>query len=126
MNYRLGPGADQAKILGAQARLGLEFPEPVIELWSALNGLEVQDPPFQILPLDAMTLDRGYLVFCMCNRSVRLGFDTRTINEAGQWNIVNVDSGYRLTLTIGSFWSMHMWTWVVKWRPIWFAPHVSG
>src|SRR5215467_3070208 len=118
--YRLAPGATLEEIRTTEVRLGLEFPEQVASFWNAFNGLEVSDPPFKIMSLSEMNRDAELLIFSLCNRTARLAFDVRERNEAGQWSIVNADTNYRTTLTMASFWSAHMWSWIVKRRPIWF------
>jgi hypothetical protein len=40
-----------------------------------------------------------------------------------QWSIVNADTLYQISYTMASYWSAHMWTWLVKRRPIWFDVH---
>ena len=108
LNYDMRPGATVVQIEETEQRLKLQFCGRVASLWSLMDGLEVQDPPFQLLPLSDLTLENGLVVFATCNGIERLALDTRSINVAGEWDIVNPDTGYRLTLTIGSFWSMHL------------------
>ena len=53
--------------------------------------------------------------------SERLGFDLRRRNDAEQWDILNVDTGFRVTLTMASFWSNKVLAWVDKRRAVWEA-----
>lgn len=124
--YRLAPGATLEDIQTTEARLGLEFPEQIVSFWKAFNGLEVKDPPFKIMSLPEMNREAGLLTFSLCDRTVRMAFDVRERNQAGQWSIVNADTNYRVTLTMASFWSVHMWSWIIKRRPIWCDVHDSG
>jgi hypothetical protein len=118
--YRLAPEATLEEIQTAEARIGLEFPEQVVSFWKAFNGLEVKDPPFKILSLSEMNREAGLLTFSLGDRTVRIAFDVRGHNEAEQWSIVNADTNYLVTLTMASFWSIHMWNWIIKRRPIWY------
>jgi len=121
--FRLNGGADARTVHEAEERFGVEFPEQVAQFWTAIDGLQVEDPPFELASLSEMLLDNGLLVFGRCDRHVRLAFDARSRNEADRWSIVNADTGYRITFTVASFWSSHMWTWLVKRRPIWYDVH---
>lgn len=116
---RLGSGASEGEIEAAEERLQVCFPDPVIRFWSSLNGLEVADPPLRIFSLSELWLDEGLLFFTICNGTVRLAFDIRSMNVANQWSILAADSGCRITYTMASFWSSHMWTWLLKRRAIW-------
>jgi hypothetical protein len=104
----------------AELRLGLELPAQARTLWSEVNGLTVDDPLFRLLPLsEVFTAQAGLLTFAQCDGTVHIAFDTNSINEAGQWSIVNAETGYRITCTVASFWSVHMWNWLLKRRPFW-------
>jgi hypothetical protein len=124
--YRLAPGATLEEIRTTEVRLGLEFPEEVANFWKAFNGLEVSDPPFKIMSLSEMNREADLLTFSLFDRTVRMAFDIRGRNVADQWSIVNADTNYVATLTIASFLSVHMWSWIVKRRPIWHDVHGSG
>jgi hypothetical protein len=124
--YRLAPGATRDMARQTEARLGIKFPEQVVSFWMAFDGLEVDLPPFKILPFSEMKREGELVVFCLCDRTIRVAFDVRAENEAGQWSILNAETGYRITLTMASFWSTHMWSWIVKHRPIWYDVHSSS
>ncbi len=121
--YLLNAGACETELRETENRLSLQFPAPVRTFWTFMNGLSVDDPPFEVLPLSKFSVDAGALVFARCNAEVRVAFDTRVANEAGEWSVINADTGYRITYTMASFWSVHMWTWILKRRPIWFDVH---
>jgi hypothetical protein len=122
---RLAPGATREVIRESEARLSVNFPEQVALFWMAFDGLEVDLPPFKILPLSEMKREGDLVVFCICDRTIRIAFDVRAANEAGQWSILNAETGYCITLTMASFWSTHLWSWIVKHRPIWYDVHSS-
>ena len=121
--YRLASGATLEKIRETESRIGLNLPEQVVSFWRSFDGLEVNDPQFRILSLSEMMLEKRFLIFCNCNLTVRLAFDISAKNQAGQWSIVNADTNYLVTLTMASFWSIHMWSWIIKRRPIWYDAH---
>lgn len=117
---RIREGATLASIRITEERLQVRFPEPVVEVWSAINGIEVTDPRLVIYPVEGFVMEAGRLVFAECDGGVRLAFDATMRNEAGQWSIVNAETGYLITYTLGSFYCTRIWTWLIKRRPIWF------
>jgi hypothetical protein len=78
------------------------------------------------MSLSEMNREADLLTFSLFDRTVRMAFDIRGLNVADQWSIVNADTNYVATLTIASFLSVHMWSWIVKRRPIWHDVHGSG
>ena len=124
--YRLALGAASGVLHEAETRLGVKFPEQVTAFWSAFDRLEVEDPPFKILSVREMKREGELLVFGICDRSVRIAFDVSATNEAGEWFIVNAETGYRITFTMASLWSAHMWSWIVRHRPFWYDVHQAA
>lgn len=122
---RMAPGTSGETLDSAETRLGCRFPEQVRQFYRACDGLEVSDPPFKVYALSEMVREGPLLEFCRCDGVHRLALDTSMINEAGQWSIVNADTGYRITFTMASFWSIRMWSWIVKRRPIWYDLHAE-
>lgn len=120
---RLNVGAGVDSVRQTERRLNLIFPDQVVQFWCAIDGLDVQEPPFRLAPLSEFNFRDGLILFGTCETAIQLAFDVRDINEAGQWSIINAATGYRVTLTMASFWSYHMWTWIVKRRPIWYDVH---
>jgi hypothetical protein len=82
--YRLNTGASETELRQTEHRLFLELPAPARAFWMSINGLIVEDPPFEVLPLSQFSVDGGLLAFARCSHNVRIAFDTRTENEAGQ------------------------------------------
>lgn len=123
LEYQIAPPASRSAIEDTERRLGVIFPDQVRLLFETCDGIEVTQPAFKLYPLAELQRDGTLLEFCLCDRVHRLAFETREINAAGQWSIVNVDTGYRVTFTIASFWSIRMWSWIEKRRPIWYDVH---
>jgi hypothetical protein len=121
--YRLFPGATLLQFQEAESRLAIKFPEQPAIFWTTFNGFKIIDPPFQIFPIEELIRERDLLIFSTCNEDVRIAFDIRSLNSAGQWSIINADTNYQITLTMASYWSTHMWSWIAKHRPIWFNVH---
>ena len=123
LEYRIAPAASTEAIDAAEHRLGVTFPEQVRRFYSAFDGIEVLDPPFKLYALEEMAREGSLLEFCLCDHVHRLAFETGQINHAGQWFIVNAETGYRITFTMASFWSIRMWSWIELGRPIWYDFH---
>jgi cell wall assembly regulator SMI1 len=124
--FRVQQGATAEIIHQTELRLGLTLPEQVKSFWSAFNGLEINDPPFKILSLTELQREGRLLPFCICNRAVSIAFDVSVHNRTGQWSIVNAETNYQITFTMASFWSTHLWAWIIKRRPIWNPHPASG
>jgi hypothetical protein len=124
--YRLAPGAALSALQEAEVRLNVKFPGQVTAFWSAFDGIEVDDPPFKLLPVREMKRGGDLIVFGVCDRTVRIAFDVSGPNHAGQWSILNAETGYCITFTMASLWSVHMWSWIVKHRPFWYDAHKPG
>jgi len=116
----IGAGATLADIRHVEERLQIQFPDPIIEVWSAMDGVEVTDPRLVIYPLERFVMAAGLLLFAECDAAVLLAFDTTTRNVANQWSVVSADTGFRITYKLGSFCCTRIWTWLNKRQPIWF------
>lgn len=121
--YRIAPGASPGALAAAESRLGLALPPQVRQFYSAFYGIEIVDPPFKLYAIADANLQGPLLEFCVCGHVHRLAFDTSSINAAGQWFIVNAATRYRITYTMASLWSIRMWSWIEKRRPIWYDVH---
>ena len=121
LDYFLAGAASAEDIRRAEGRLGVSLPEQVKLFYRSYNGLWVDDPQLEVLPLERLEMDGpARLHFATLDRGRRLYFDVSHVNAAGQWDIVT-DDGYRVTLTMASFWSNKIWAWVEKRRAIWQA-----
>lgn len=89
------------------------------------NGMEVDTPHIKLWPIEEFQRQGAKLVFAQCDRTVSLAFEILERNEAGEWFIVNAETGYRITYTMASFWSVHMWNWIEKHRPFWYDVYRS-
>jgi hypothetical protein len=119
--YSLGKPASLNDILKAEQKLDVSFPTQIKLFYESCNGLRVEDPRLEILPLEQLhfvTPDK--LNFATINGKHELYFDTSQINEAEQWDIVNRED-YLVTKTMASFWSNRIWAWIKTRREIWKA-----
>lgn len=65
-----------------------------------------------MLPVERLSLSMpNRRHFATLNGSEHSLLRVSRINEAEQWDIVAAD-GFRVTLTMASFWSNRMWSWI--------------
>ncbi len=119
LKYSLADPASDEQVRRGEQELGLSFPAQVRLFYRSYNGLRVEEPHLEVLPIERLSLPLpNRLHFATLDGSERLYFDVSHTNEAEQWDIVTAD-GFRVTLTMASFWSTRMWSWIEKKRPIW-------
>lgn len=119
LDSHLSGPAPESEILSAERRLNVSFPDQVRQFYESHNGLRVEDPHLEVLPMEMLDLtspDR--LHFATVDSNHRLFFDVSQVNAAGQWDIRGEDD-YLVTLTMASFWSNKIWEWLVRKKRIW-------
>lgn len=119
LEYGITNGVSSEELKLHEFRLGVIFPEQVKFFYQAINGITVVNPPFEVLDVQNLYRDGSYIVFCKINEMHRLCFDVSCLNEAEQWDIINYETGYRVTKTIASFWANKMMAWLRKKSEIW-------
>ena len=119
LKYSLTSPASENEIMETEQRLGVSFPAQVKSFYQHCNGLHVDDPQLEILPIERLDFSfPQHLHFATLDSNHRLYFNVSKMNDADQWDIVTAD-GFLVTVTMASFWSNRMWTWIEKRRPIW-------
>ncbi len=114
-----GPPASPEALRALAERLGGPLPWQVELFWAAHDGLVIQEPALCVLSCDRWAQALGFVHFATIDGQHRLGFDTRSRNVADEWNIVHIDTGFLVTLTMASFWSNKVLAWVDTRRCIW-------
>lgn len=117
--YKLNTPASGIVIEDAEDRMGVKFPDQVKMFYENCNGLNVENPALSIFAAESLETENGLIHFSIIDKKHKISFDTRTINDAGQWNIINENTGYLITLTLASFWSNKIWAWIDKQRTVW-------
>jgi hypothetical protein len=116
----LGETAIDSAITAFEERNAIIIPEQVMWFYQKCNGLKVEAPPLDIKPIEDLHIDEaGKIIFSVFDEQHRLCFDTSKINDASQWNILNYDTGFLVTLTMASFWTNKVFDWLDKKRTIW-------
>lgn len=120
LQFVLMPGATDDRLDAAEARIGHRFPEQVRAFYSTHNGLAVAHPQFAILPVEDLTVDAKQLIhFATANGDTRIAFDCSHVNIADQWDIIESETGYRITHSLASFWTNKMWKWIDRRLAFW-------
>ncbi len=117
--YKIGEPASENQIKNVEAKLEVLFPDQLRMFYSHYNGLKVEEPPLEIFNVEKLVKINNLIHFSNINKDIKICFDCKELNQAKQWNIINYDDGYRITLTFASFWSNKIWAWIDKKREIW-------
>ena len=83
------------------------------------NGLKTFNPDFEIIDLNSWKLRDKFIHFATFDKTHKIVFDTRKLNSANEWTILNEKNNYEITLTISSFWSNKIWHWLKQRHKIW-------
>ncbi|MBL1214984.1 MAG: SMI1/KNR4 family protein [Ignavibacteriae bacterium] len=105
LSYKFGAPIGKDEISNVEEKFEILFPEQVREFYTNYNGMKVQEPAFEIYSLNKLRILDNYLIFAKFNNEHEVAFDISKINQADQWNIMNIENGYCVTLTMASFWS---------------------
>lgn len=119
LQVQLGAPATELAVDAFEKRIGQSAPIQVRQFYRTVNGLSVVTPALKLPCIEDLTSEDGKVRFASFADDVAVGFDIRTVNVAGQWEIVNLLTGYVITHTMASFWSNKIWAWVLNRREIW-------
>lgn len=119
LNFCLGDPAPEDLIKAKENELDVSLPDQIKMFYTNYNGLKVENPHIEILSIEKLSKKGSKILFCYINKSMSLCFETKKINQARQWDIVNCVDNYLITLTFSSFWSNKIWAWIDKQTKIW-------
>ena len=120
MIFHLCDPASEDEISVTERRLAISLPHQIKLSYQHYNGFSVENPPLEILPLNALSYQADSKIhFATFNKSAKVCFDSNSLNQAGQWSILNCQDDYLITLTMASFWSNKVFAWIDKRRKIW-------
>ena len=121
-NYSLGEPTSESDVSQTAENLGVSFPAQVSLFYRHFNGLRVENPQIEVLPIEQLAfVFPNRLHFVTLDENRKLFFDTSHFNDAEQWDVVTED-GFCVTLTMASFWSNKIWSWLERRRAIWEEP----
>jgi hypothetical protein len=85
----------------------VKFPEQVKWFFQACNGLRVIEPAISVMPLSDLKIGPNSTIeFAVIDNQHILSFDAARINEAGQWSIINSETGFVVTKTDFPYYGM--------------------
>lgn len=119
LTYSVGKPASEKQINYSEEKLGVLFPYQIRMFYGHYNGLYVYEPAIEIFEIEKLKRMNNLINFCNIDEYISICFDCNELNQAEQWNIVNCDNGFVITLTFSSFWSNKIWAWIDKKRKIW-------
>jgi hypothetical protein len=120
LKFQVGKPANESAIVAFEERSGIKLPQQVKWFYLVCNGLKVEAPPLEIKLIDDLKADEtGKIVFAIFDKKHRICFDASKNNTASQWDILNYDTGFVVTLTMASFWTNKVFAWLDKRRTIW-------
>jgi len=117
--FQLGKKIEKKDIKIVEKQLGVQFPEKLISFYIYLNGLKTKNPSFIIIPINKLQLENEKIHFATFANSVQICLNTKTLNQANEWTIINKETNYELTKSISSFWSNKIWHWLEKRNVVW-------
>ncbi len=98
------------------------IPSSITDLYNRIKYFEIFGThSFKLYSIDLVfsnKVNQEYLLFAVIN-NVPLCFDTRFLNSAGEWDIVNGNDGFLVTKTLASLFVNKIWAWVDRDRKIW-------
>lgn len=119
-SFNINPGVSDIDFENVQTNIGKQIPDKIKEFYKWINGLKTSSPYCEILPIENWKyMDNELIHFATFDRDIKVCFDTKEINQADSWSIINPENNYVLTYTISSFWSNKIWHWIDKRRAIW-------
>jgi len=86
-------------------------------LYDYLDGYIITEDERNVR-FEIVELDSRYIKLASVDNVV-IAFDCSKKNEAGEWDIINYQSKYVITKTLGSFLNNKIWAWLDRKRKIW-------
>lgn len=101
--------------------LAYKMPDKTLKFLLEVNGIEIISPrELRFLSISELRFEiSNYLVFAIINNNEVIAFDTSKINQAEEWDIINIRNEYIITKTVRSFLTNKVWAWIDRGRPIW-------
>jgi hypothetical protein len=87
-------------------------------LYDNLDGYIITEDKRNIR-FEIVELDSQYIKLAAIDNDVVIAFDCSKKNEADEWDIINYQSKYVITKTLGSFLNNKIWAWLDRKRKIW-------
>lgn len=119
IEYELRSPKDGSQVAVELSRLVPDWPTPILEFYQFCDGFHIRNPHLEVHPIAWLRIDRTTIPFGTFDNQHRVAFDLSSINVAGQWDIVNPETGFLITRTMVSFISNKIWAWVDRGRQVW-------
>jgi hypothetical protein len=118
-DFCLGGKLEFESLSTFEKRNEIEIPLKIKEFMLVANGLKTFNPDFEIIDFNSWEFRDRFIHFATFDKKHKIVFDTRKLNSANEWTILNEKDNYEITLTISSFWSNKIWHWLQQRHEIW-------
>jgi len=118
-SFTINDGISVEELHEVEDSFGVVFPGQVANFYQSIDGFTVESPALEIHRAGNMVKHGSLIEFAVFNGSVPVAFDISSINSAGQWDVVNLNTKYVITLTMASFLTNKIWTWLNRGREVW-------
>ncbi len=119
LRYELRTPLTHSDLAVALSTIHDSVPNSLVEFYRFCNGFYVVSPHLEVLGVDALQRDGDLIEFATFDRSSCVAFDITQLNDAGEWDIINHATGFRVTHTLASFLTNKTWAWIDRQRPVW-------
>ena len=112
---------DEKNLINNEDTINLNFPADVLFVLKNLQSINIKYPrSFCFYSVsNVKVIENHFLQFALLNDTQRICFDTSKINSAGEWDIINYENKYLITMTMSSFLVNKVWAWLDRGRHIW-------
>ncbi|AZZ98453.1 SMI1/KNR4 family protein [Pseudoalteromonas sp. R3] len=118
-SFALNDGLSVEELHETERNLGVVFPPQVANFYQCINGFSVKSPALVMHSAGNMVKHGSLIEFAVFNGSVPVAFDVSRVNSSGQWDVVNLNTKYVITLTMASFLTSRIWAWLSRGREVW-------
>jgi hypothetical protein len=119
LRLSVNPGLGESDLCDVESRLDVVLPAQVRYFYRACDGLDCADPALSVFRARDLRRDGSLIPMARFDGQAVVGFRADRLNEAGQWSIVAVDTGFVVTRTMASFWSNKVLAWLQCRTRIW-------
>ncbi len=119
LKYELHTPMAHADLAVALSAIHDSVPDSLLEFYGFCNGFRVSSPHLDVFGAKVLQKDGELVKFAIFDQSNCVAFDTSQLNDAGEWDIINLATGFRLTHTLASFMTNKTWAWIDWRRPVW-------
>ena len=113
----LHAGAKKAEM---EKKFKVSLPMQILWFYGCCDGYLIPSLQLEIYGLEKLVMNGNRIMeFAVVNNKHKIGFNTKIINTANEWDIININTNLLLASTISKFWSANLFNWVENKQPLW-------